>query len=462
MPRRFFRWSNEGVPEESATVRVAEVRMTRGIVGEEGLGEELGDVDGCGLQVGRHRLENGRGFGAGGTGGVAEVGGGAALDPEDGVGVGGFEEEFEMGADVGGTLAQAGGFFDVADAVELAFEPNKCVDGAEVGVAVGLEEVGAVRELHAAWLGGVRFWQRAEEEARALADGGGGAFDGGAAGAFGAEHRFGVAGELVEAVAGERDAEVLRGDVFELVGFVEDYGGGFGEDSGIRGAGGLLLDGEVGEEEVMVDDDEVGLERLAAHLRDEAGLPVGAGLAEADFAAGVELVPERGGFGEFVDVGAVTSSGGALPLQDGVELRNVVEAGEDGIVAEGVKLLLAEVVGAALHVADSQRAEQRFEERDVLEEELLLQIFCAGGDDDALLLVAGAAERGEKVGEGFAGAGAGFDDEMALVGEGLFDRFRHGVLAGAVLEGEGGAGQEAAGREEVVEGRKLARRQQLR
>ena len=51
------------------------------------------------------------------------------------------------------------------------------------------------------------------------------------------------------------------------MGLVEDDDGGFGEDAGVGCAGGLLLDGEVGEEEVVVDDDDVGLEGLAAHLR---------------------------------------------------------------------------------------------------------------------------------------------------------------------------------------------------
>ena len=49
------------------------------------------------------------------AGEVADSAGGAALDPEDGVAVGGFEEEREVGADVGGALAQAGGLFDVLD-----------------------------------------------------------------------------------------------------------------------------------------------------------------------------------------------------------------------------------------------------------------------------------------------------------------------------------------------------------
>src|SRR3978361_1788491 len=101
------------------------------------------------------------------------------------------------------------------------------------------------------------------------------------------------------------------------VGFVEDDEGGFGEDAGVWSSACLLLDGEVGEEEVVIDDDEVGLERLAAHGGDEAGLEVGAGLAEAGLGAGVELGPEEGGLGEGVDLGAVAGEGGFLPGGDG-------------------------------------------------------------------------------------------------------------------------------------------------
>ena len=62
------------------------------------------------------------------AGGVAEAAGGAAFDPEDGVGVGGFEEEFQVVADVGGALAEAGGFVDFAEALELAFEALQGVE----------------------------------------------------------------------------------------------------------------------------------------------------------------------------------------------------------------------------------------------------------------------------------------------------------------------------------------------
>ncbi len=232
-------------------------------------------------------------------------------------------------------------------------------------------------------------------------------------------------------------------------------GGGLGQDAGVGRVRGLLLDAEVGEEEVVVDDDDVGLERLAAHRRDEAALPVGAGLAEAGFGARVQLVPQRGGLGQGVDLGAVAGLGGLLPRGDVVELLDLFEAVEKWVVAQRVELVAAEIVAAALHVADLQRAEQRLEEGDVLEEELLLQIFCAGGDDDALLVLARLAQRGQKIGERLSGAGSGFDDEVALVVEGLFDGSRHLVLALAVLEGEGGAGEDSAGREEVVQRRQM-------
>ncbi len=68
----------------------------------------------------------------------------------------------------------------------------------------------------------------------------------------------------------EANTEVVGGDLFELMGFVEDDGGGLGQNAGVGCIGGLLLDAEIGEEEVVVDDDNVRLERFAAHGGDEA------------------------------------------------------------------------------------------------------------------------------------------------------------------------------------------------
>ncbi len=278
-----------------------------------------------------------------------------------------------------------------------------------------------------------------EEEARTLAEllGEGGDLRGRG---LAAEEDVGVAGEVLEAEVGERAAEVLRGDLLKLVGFVEDDGGGFREDAGVGSVAGGEADGGVGEEEVVIDDDEVGFEGAAAHLGDEAAAVVGTGRAEAGVGAGIELVPEGGGFGEGGELGAVAGFSDALPLGDLAVLVDLVQSRQNRLVTESEELAAAEVVGATLHVADAQLAEEGFEERDVAEEELILEGLGAGGDDDALA----GAEGGEQIGEGFARAGTGFDDEMAALGEGALDSFSHFVLAGADFVGERGAGEDSA------------------
>jgi len=61
------------------------------------------------------------------------------------------------------------------------------------------------------------------------------------------------------------------------------------------------------------------------------------------------------------------------------------------------------------------------------------------------------AQGRKQVSECFAGSSARFDDQIAAVGETLLDFFGHGVLAGAVFEGEGRVRENSAGMEEVVE-----------
>jgi hypothetical protein len=242
---------------------------------EERGGKELRDVDGRGLQVGvvahvagaaRPLLRK-----------RADSSGGAALDPEDGVGVLRLEQELQMGGDVGGALAQAWGLVDVLQAVELALEEAEGVERAGIGVAATFQELGAVVEGHAAKAGvgagvgrrvecgdGVRGGprcvegQRGEEEACALAQGCGGTLDGGGGGMPCAQHGLHIAGQLIEALGAEVDAEEVAGDVLQLVRLVEDHGTSSGQHACVGRRSGLQLDGHVGEEEVVVDDDDLG------------------------------------------------------------------------------------------------------------------------------------------------------------------------------------------------------------
>src|SRR5271156_5611457 len=231
---------------------------------------------------------------------------------------------------------------------------------------------------------------------------------------------------------------------------VEDDDAGFGEYARVGRGAGLQFDGEIGEEEVVVDDDDVALGGAAAHFGNEAALVVGAALAEAGLAARVKLGPELAGLGQIVELDAVAGLGGPLPLGDLMVLRDLFEPVEDGLIAQGVELVAAEIVGAALHIADPERTEKGFEEGDVLEKELLLEIFRAGRDDDT----ASRAQRRQQIGEGLAGAGSGLDDQVTIFVESALDGLRHFELSAAELVGQLRAREHAAGSEEVIERRK--------
>src|SRR5271166_760693 len=116
---------------------------------------------------------------------------------------------------------------------------------------------------------------------------------------------------------------------------------------------------------MVVHDDYIALRRLAPHFSDEATLVVRATLAKAGVAARVELGPELAGLGQIINLGAVAGLGRLLPLGDGVVLRDFFEAGKNRLAAQRVKLVAADVIRSALHVADTQRAQQRLEERKI-------------------------------------------------------------------------------------------------
>ena len=86
------------------------------------------------------------------------------------------------------------------------------------------------------------------------------------------------------------------------------------------------------------------------------------------------------------------------------------------------------------------------QERNVLEEELLLQVLGARGDHDALA----GEQRGNQVGQRFAGARAGLDDQVALVGQRRFDGLGHFHLSRTELVIGVPLGERAVPREELA------------
>ena len=388
---------------------------------EDEIAKKLGDVDGSGLQKGTTSTNA---WGSPLDGGCAR--GGAALEPEDHVGRSRLEHEFEIGAKGGDAIFEARSFVEIGDAIELGFHEGERGSDGEVEVAGGFEELFAIGKGVAA-IG--RHGECGEEQTRALAKLLGQRGDLRDAGVAAGEN-VGVAGEVFEAEVRERATKVLRGHLFKLVRLVKDDSRGFWENASVGRIAGGEADGRVGKEQVVIDDDEVGLESATAHLGDEAAAIIGAGAAEAGVGACVEFVPESRGFGQGGKLGTVAGFSDALPLGNLAIFVDFVHARENGLVAESEELAATEIVGAALHVADAQLAEKSFEKRDVAEEELILEGLGSGGDDDTLA----GAECGQKLGEGFAGARASLDDEMAPLSESALDGFGHFVLPGAVLE----------------------------
>ncbi len=127
------------------------------------------------------------------------------------------------------------------------------------------------------------------------------------------QHLLNVAGEFVHAQVADGNSEVVSGDVFQFVGFVENHRATLGENASVGSAFGFEFDGEVGKEEMVVDDDDVALGGASPHLGDEATFVFVALRAEARIGAGVELVPDRAGLGQFGKFGAVSGSVSSSP-----------------------------------------------------------------------------------------------------------------------------------------------------
>ena len=234
-----------------------------------------------------------------------------------------------------------------------------------------------------------------------------------------------IARQILHLAARNRYAEVLPGDVLHLVGFVENHGGIVGDDRAAL----VFLHREIGEEQMVIDDDQVAFAGLLVHARDEAALELRALLAAAQLAARVHLGPCRAVLRQALDLRAIARFGGLLPGLNDLKIGDLFQSRQHGLFFGIVDLLAAGVVGAALHVAGAQRAQVFLQERNVLEEKLFLEIFRSRGNDDALP----GENRGNQIRQSLAGSRAGFDDQVFLVGQRAFHGFRHVELALAVF-----------------------------
>jgi hypothetical protein len=263
-----------------------------------------------------------------------------------------------------------------------------------------------------------------------------------------ARHRtrgdLGVAGEFGELPGADLLAEEQRGGVGQLVRFVEHDGVAVGQE--LRHP--LVAQHHVGEEQVVVDDDDIRVECLLACLQHETIGVVGAILAETVVARGRDQRPDRRVLGNVGQFRAIAALRRARERDDLLQVARIVARRQAVLVRGAFEMVVADVVGAAFEQRDGDGHRQRIaHERQVALEQLILQRLGAGGDDD----LAAVQERRHQVGKRLACAGAGFRDELAAHRDGVRDGLRHRELLGAEAKSRQRPRQRAAVAEDRVE-----------
>ena len=243
--------------------------------------------------------------------------------------------------------------------------------------------------------------------------------------------------QVLEPVVADTDAEVLRGDVFEQVRFVDHRAGAPRDDLAV----GALAHRRVGAQQMVVHDDQVGFERPPAHARDEAVVVARAVAPDAVLRRRGDVVPERIVVRQVFHLRAVTRFGPVRPLPQRVDERAVGPAARLVALQHVLEPLEAEVVAATLHAGCRERHAQRVaQRRQVLVVDLILEDAGAHGHQHA----ASAEDGRHQVGQRLAGAAARLREQHAAALEDVADRLRHRALAGAQLERGQRGGQRAA------------------
>ncbi len=276
-------------------------------------------------------------------------------------------------------------------------------------------------------------------------------------------HARRVAHQFLEAVIAHDDAEILRRYILELMRLVQHRGVTIGNDRAVV----AVAHGRVGEQQVMVHDDEVGFGGALAHARDEALLIERAGRAEAVLGRRGQLRPEREVLRQVGQLRAVASLGLDRPPLEHRQQDPLVhfvaactESAKPLLPCEvaglhRLKPMQAEVIAAALHHGGGERVANRLrDDRQVLVDDLFLEVLRAGRDEHA----PPAQQRRNQIGERLAGSGPGLDEQDGFRLDGVGDRVGHLALGGTRLE----ARHRSTKRTVRREGRSHARRQCLR
>jgi hypothetical protein len=252
--------------------------------------------------------------------------------------------------------------------------------------------------------------------------------------------------------AGNLDAEVVRGHILQVVGFVQDEAPVRRQDRRLLPVVGSLTHRQVGRKEMVVDHHHVRLRRPAARPKQEAPVEVGTLEAGAQVRFRAHLVPDFSGRGHR-QVTQCAVHRVARPFRNAKQLVELVllqqgPLGRYRLVHSGQTEVIPPAFeqgeGGGVLLVRKRPAQQR----KVLPDQLLLKIDGVGAHHGALSVGASPGERRHQVGEGLAHPGPRLQQLHSAVVVGIGDVGRHVALALAVLV----AGQLTGDRPPLAEG----------
>ncbi len=198
------------------------------------------------------------------------------------------------------------------------------------------------------------------------------------------------------------------------MGFVDDDGIGARQQLAETG----LADGEIGEQQMMIDHHQLGILGSAARLEHVAVVEAGALAAQAVVGRRCRQPPGRSAFRHLGELGDVALFGMPRPRADARQIRRHRRIEMPGRGRVHVETLQAEVVGASFEQRAVQRHRQRIAHAGKIPvKELLLEVLRAGRHDHA-----SARQHGrDEIGEGLSGSRARLADQDPALVQGTFD-----------------------------------------
>jgi len=187
---------------------------------------------------------------------------------------------------------------------------------------------------------------------------------------------------------------------------------------------------EIREEQVVVDDHDVGCVRSGTHACNETRLVFRTLLPDTHVATSVYPIPKRKIFRKIDEFASISGLSFVRPPANGVELIHLIKAVENGLMLGLVNTIQASIVSAALHIRRRELLWQDLlQERNVLFHQLFLQILGAGRDDDPLFFFQCCRDRRDKIRECLASSCACLYDQVPRLSKCVRYRVGHLHLA---------------------------------